>query len=208
MLYKDIFTKIYFSNEWCGETPSGPGSSIQYTENLRAQLPIIFKKYNIKTIFDAPCGDLNWMKLILAQNSEINYIGADIVEEIVKRNTEQYSKNNINFVELDIIKDPLPQADLMICRDCLFHLSVSDVQKFIKNFIKSNISYLLTTCHFDVDVINADISPGSFTFLNLMEPPYNFSKLPLYTIDDWIEPWPKRRMHLWGRDQIQSSLDS
>jgi len=41
---------------------SGNGSELDAVENLIKELPLLLKKYNIKIIIDAPCGDYNWMK--------------------------------------------------------------------------------------------------------------------------------------------------
>jgi len=60
---EDRFTEIYKSNYWGSkESVSGIGSTLIYTENLRSKLPDLFQLYSIKSIFDAPCGDFNWMK--------------------------------------------------------------------------------------------------------------------------------------------------
>ena len=80
---KDRFSIIYKSNYWDNsETVSGPGSTMKNTVNLRNKLKKIIKEYKIKSIFDAPCGDCNWIMSII-RNSSIKYIGADIVDEII-----------------------------------------------------------------------------------------------------------------------------
>jgi hypothetical protein len=65
-----IYKKKYRQNE---ESVSGFGSTLEYTANLRNKLPELFGKFSIKTIFDAPCGDFNWMGYILKENN-LNYI--------------------------------------------------------------------------------------------------------------------------------------
>ena len=58
-----IFLKIYKNNYWGSKTSkSGPGSDLSNTRKIREELPKIIKKYNINSIFDAPCGDFFWMK--------------------------------------------------------------------------------------------------------------------------------------------------
>ena len=77
---EDRWTWAWKSNNWRkDESASGDGSSLEYTENLRRELPHLFKKFSIKTIFDAPCGDLNWMGEMLPLSS-IEYKGGDIVK--------------------------------------------------------------------------------------------------------------------------------
>ena len=67
---EDRWTWAWKSNNWRkDESASGDGSSLEYTENLRRELPHLFKKFSIKTIFDAPCGDLNWMGEMLPLSS-------------------------------------------------------------------------------------------------------------------------------------------
>src|ERR1700759_5255204 len=57
-----IFETIHRANLWSkGESASGPGSSLAYTHNLRTQLPDLLARFSIRTIYDAPCGDFNWM---------------------------------------------------------------------------------------------------------------------------------------------------
>ena len=75
---------------------------------------------NLKLIiFDAPCGDFNWMKLVL-NKCDINYIGGDIVENLINDLNKQFSSSKRLFINIDITQDKLPDADLMMVRDCLF----------------------------------------------------------------------------------------
>ncbi len=77
----------------------------------------------------------------------MKYTGGDIVEELVDKNIKKYKKRNINFIQLDITNNDLPNADLMICRDCLIHLSFEKIKMFFQNFKKSKINYLLLTSY-------------------------------------------------------------
>jgi hypothetical protein len=204
---QERFEAIYKLNYWGDkESVSGHGSTLKYTENLRKELPGLFKKYSITSLFDAPCGDLNWMILLLAKVN-ITYIGGDIVSELIESHNLKYKNANTNFIHIDLTKDKFPKVDLMICRDCLFHLSYRDTELVLKNFIKSNISYLLTTTHTNTDNFkNKDISTGSYRKIDLFLPPYSFDRLPIEEIKDWIYPDPERKMCLWSRDQIIQAL--
>lgn len=117
---EDRFTRIYERNYWKGsDSTSGTGSSIEYTANLRSQLPRLFARFSIKSIVDAPCGDFNWMRDVVS-NTSVDYTGGDIVKPLTQQLKEIYTSDAVRFLHLDITKDPLPHADLMICRDCLF----------------------------------------------------------------------------------------
>jgi len=196
------FTWIHKSNLWGDrESASGPGSTLRYTENLRRRLPALFAEYEVRKVLDAPCGDFNWMKEVVRETG-IRYVGADIVPQLVADNNARYKSERIGFIHADITRGALPAADLMICRDCLFHLSNADVARFVDNFCRSDIPYLLTTTHINHSGFdNRDIRTSEFRLLDLRKPPFSFPE-PLCAIDDWIEDHPPRQMCLWSRDQL------
>jgi hypothetical protein len=200
---EDRFTEIYKRNYWGNkESVSGDGSTFEYTTELRSELPIIFKKFSIKTIFDAPCGDFNWMRYVLKEN-DLNYIGGDIVAPLIESLNENFRDSKTFFIHIDLIQEKFPKSDLMICRDCLFHLSFQDTKLLLENFIDSKTPYLLTTTHiFTERIKNKDIKTGDFRPIDLFSEPYHFPKDVIYRIEDWKAPEQKREMCLWTRDQI------
>lgn len=205
---EDRFTWIYKNNFWSSsESLSGAGSTLKYTANLRKELPILFSKYSIQRVFDAPCGDFNWMSHLLP-SVNIEYIGADIVKPLIDNLNKQYLSAKISFCHFDLVNEIPPQVDLMICRDCLFHLSFLDTKSVLEKFIQSNSTYLLTTTHINIgeSFANRDISTGDYRCIDLFSNPYNFPIDPLYVIDDWIAPEPERQMCLWNREQVLLAL--
>ena len=205
---EDIFTEIYKSKYWgSNESVSGPGSSALSTENLREKLPSLLKTFSIRSIFDAPCGDLNWMKLLLSKIN-VQYIGGDIVKDLIQAHILKYKNDMTNFIHIDLVSDKFPTTDLMICRDCLFHLSYEDTKLVLTNFINSGTPYLLTTTYKNFSGFkNKNIMTGNYRRIDLFSPPYLFDSKPLARIDDWIHPEPEREMCLWGREQIIASLN-
>ncbi|MEH2281359.1 MAG: class I SAM-dependent methyltransferase [Nostoc sp.] len=200
---KEIFHHHYTNNLWRNEeSVSGPGSTIEYTQNIQKEIPQLVSDLGIKVILDAPCGDFNWFRMI-AWKDAITYIGADIVEPLINRNQQIFGSQNNNFTYLDIAHDPLPKADMWLCRDCLFHLSNHDILLAIENFFRSNIRYLLTSTHSNCE--NEDIPTGSFRLLNLQKEPFNFGK-PIALIEDWIEGYPIRHLALWEREVLMNTL--
>jgi hypothetical protein len=204
---EDRFTAIYKSNYWgSNESISGTGSTLEYTANIRKSLPVLFKDFNIESVLDAPCGDFHWMKHVLI-NSNINYLGGDIVDPMISSLCDQYSSDKINFLRLDITKDKLPDCDLLICRDVLFHLSYTDIKLFLNNFSNSNIKFILTSTHINLDHFsNHDILSGGFRRIDLFSPPFNLVVEVIARIDDYVSPEPPREMCLWSREQIIESL--
>ncbi|WP_283743517.1 class I SAM-dependent methyltransferase [Sideroxydans sp. CL21] len=205
---EDRFTEIYRNNYWGNfESVSGNGSTLEASQNLRRQLPGLVEKFSIQTIFDAPCGDFHWMREAL-KNIQVNYIGGDIVRALVDAHNSNYKNAKTTFIHMDITKDSFPASDLMICRDCLFHLAYKDTKLALQNFIDSGIPYLLTTTYVNNGAFsNQDIVTGSFRLIDLFSAPYNFPKDVLYRIDDTIPRETSREMCLWSRDQIISAME-
>ena len=169
---KAIFDYYYKSNKWgSNESLSGDGSTLEETKIIRDEILQVFNKYNIESILDAPCGDFNWVKLLDIPN--IDYIGADIVKNLIDKNNKNYKTSNRKFIMLDICMDEFPESDVIMCRDALVHFSNNDVNKFIENIKRSNVKYLLTTTFPDVKN-NIDIATGMWRPVNLCLEPFSF----------------------------------
>jgi hypothetical protein len=78
-----------------------------------------------------------------------------------------------SFLVLDITKDRLPRADVILCRQCLYHLSFRHLHAAIANFKKSGSTYLLATTH-TIMGENSYVPTGGWRFLDLQRPPFNF----------------------------------
>lgn len=177
-----IFTSIYKTNGF-GEatTVSGPGSTLQQTKIVREKLQTLLSTYKIKTIVDAPCGDFNWMKVLdLAQ---CHYYGFDIVKDIIEANKIKYQAFNINFACANLIVDQLPQADLIICRDCFVHFPIEDIIKALRNFKKSKAIFLIATTFTRTYNVNKNIPMGYWRPINLQLPPFNLPE-PIEIINE------------------------
>ncbi len=174
LLRKAAFEYIHkHKNVWKGtESISGPGSTVQATTTLRCLFPAIIQGLDIHTLLDAGCGDLNWIKDIPLYVD--SYSGVDIVSDVIEKNKAKYSADRLSFFCLDITKDQLPYADLILCRDCLQHLSYKDIKAAINNFKTSRSTYLLTTNYFNLKENKQDIVNGNFHIINLMKEPFNF----------------------------------
>jgi len=209
---KDRFRLIYKKNFWSSkESRSGLGSEKINTINIKKGIIKIINDNKIKNILDAPCGDFNWIKDILDEN--LQYTGADIVKELIDENSKKYQKKNISFLELDITTDSLPDADLMICRDCLIHLSFEKIKLFFDNFKKSNIRFLLLTSYKFKDtqkkITNLDIPDGEFREIDMSEPPFILPE-PIIKIQDKDEQTRESGfncfLNLYSKDQIQNLI--
>jgi hypothetical protein len=203
----EIFANIHERNLWGdSESASGAGSSLRYTENLRKHLPDLFSSLSIKSVYDAPCGDFNWMRKVISGN-DILYFGADIVPALIKKNAKHNQDRRIKFGVADITADKFPKADLWICRDCLFHLSNKDIYLALMNYVSSEVPHILTTTHINATGFkNIDIPTGDFRLIDLFAAPFYLPKEVKIRISDWVDPHPPREMCLWTKEQVSQAL--
>ncbi|KAH8898000.1 hypothetical protein GQ53DRAFT_818250 [Thozetella sp. PMI_491] len=138
------FQKIYELNLFGSEeSRSGQGSTLEQTEHIRKELGNLFADLGVRTVVDIPCGDFNWMQRLDLSN--IKYIGGDIVDSMVDNNNKVFGAENIQFRVMNILSDPLPKADIVLCRDCLVHMRLDDGIRAIDNIKKSGAAYILAT---------------------------------------------------------------
>ena len=188
------FSKIYHDNFWGSpETISGISATLEITSPFRDEIPPLLKSLNIHSLLDAPCGDFNWMKEIDLDVVD-SYIGIDIVQEIISANRKLYENAKTHFYHCDLTHDPLPKCDLILCRDCLVHLSYKDIFAALKNFKKSGATYLLTTNIKGLE--NQDTAAGGWRPIDFQKPPFNFPP-PLNSIDEKCIVYPGRFLSLW-----------
>jgi len=171
---EQLFEKIFRDNLKVGdESASGPGSCLAQTAEIRRSLPYLLQSLRAKSLLDAPCGDFNWMQHVALGLDE--YIGVDIVSALVADNQRKYGDRGRRFIKADLMRDELPVADIILCRDCLVHLSYEDIDRAIRNFKRSGATYLMTTT-FPRLQANAEIATGQWRPLNLQLPPFHFPK--------------------------------
>lgn len=176
--FRSIYRSGGFSHD--AESVSGVGSELAHTVEVRKNLPVLLERYQIKSMIDGPCGDFNWIKHIDLDG--INYLGIDIVDELIQKNVALYSSINISFRAMDIVVDALPKSDLFLCRDCFIHLTLSDAMKAIKNIKESGATWFLATS-FPAVNSNKPLGKKFFRPINLQIPPFSFPP-PVYSIDE------------------------
>ncbi len=199
---KKLFTMIYDNNSLGNkQTRSGMGSTIHRTMIVQPFLTSLIRDLKIKTLLDAPCGDFNWMKEV--DLSGVSYFGVDIVDELIQKNTELYGTPNRQFFCYDILHHPLPQVDLVICRDFTQHFPDNGVRAFITNIKKSGSRYLLTSNYSDVQE-NSDLkdiyNTSRITYRNLRKAPFNFPKPTI----EFPEAFDDKMLCLWEIDKLPS----
>ena len=206
---RTIFTYYYKTNQWRNpESRSGAGSTLEGTQGVRSGVEDLVRKFHIKTVYDAPCGDFNWMRHV-SFPSGVKYIGGDIVGAMIDDLQRTYGNESRSFIRTNIITDPFPAADVWICRDCLFHFSYEHIVATLENFCNSAIPYALLTT--DVSeggnrFEHRDIRTGGFRRIDLFAPPFSFPKETSGEFIDTADPQKLRKMCLWTRDQVGMAL--
>lgn len=187
-LNQEIFRCIYQTNAWLDpSTRSGPGSNMVQTAVIREALPKILKTLGARSLLDLPCGDIFWINTLDLSFLD-NYYGADIVPEIIEENNTRHRTGNREFMVLDVIKDELPQADVILCRDCLPHLTYRDIFSALNNMKRSGAKYLIMSTYTS-RTQNNDLTASNmlhlwrYRELNFEIAPFNFPK-PLVVINE------------------------
>lgn len=165
------FTQIFTTNLWAAGSRSGLGSELTATAGVREQLPRLLEALGAISMLDLPSGDFGWLSTV---RLDLDYTGGDIVSDMVASNEQRYGGpgSRRRFLRLDLTADPLPRADVVLCRDCLVHLSFGHISQALDNLGRSGSTWLLTTTFLDHHE-NVDIESGDWRVLNLTRPPFN-----------------------------------
>jgi hypothetical protein len=114
----------------------------------------------------------------------------------------------VHFYKRNLIIDKLQKVDLVLCRDCLVHLSFTDIFSALNNIIDSGATYLLTTT-FTSRSENRNITTGQWRTLNLEIPPFSFPS-PLKIINERCTEgdgvYADKSLGLWRIEDIQGIL--
>lgn len=176
-----VFVEIYHANAWgSAESVSGPGSTRERAEAFRHELVAALEDLGTRVLLDAPCGDFNWIAPV-ADTVE-RYIGVDIVPELIEQHRRRYETSRRRFLHLDLTRGRLPEADVVLCRDGLVHLSHDDIWRALSNLRRSGSRYLIATT-FLGERGNEEIETGGWRPVNLQRAPFHFPE-PLRLIDE------------------------
>jgi hypothetical protein len=179
---RDVFAKIYTANLWGNaETRSGDGSSVAGTADLRAALRELICDRGVRVLLDAPCGDFNWMSR--ADLESVQYIGADVVDQVILSNRRSFESPSRQFVVADVVRDPLPAADLILCRHLLIHLSFRQGVAALENFRRTGARYLLVTTNPTLAENREIVETGGFRPVNMERAPFSLER-PLESLAD------------------------
>ena len=182
------------------ETRCGIGSTLENTEKVRRELPVLLREFGVHKLVEAPCGDFHWLSTL--DLSGVSYVGIDDDPVNLMLATRQVSNaSQREFSHQDIPTAKIPNADLMLCRELLQHLPTKECLGALTAFLDSYTPFLLITSH--RNELNGDITTGGhFREVNLRREPFNLP-MPIRQIED-----RDSYLGLWTREQIENSLRS
>lgn len=171
------FTGIYDSNHWgvgsgVGSAPANAVPYLRFVQDFLANNAI-------SSVVDIGCGD--WQFSHLIDWGTATYDGFDVVESVIAKNTEMFSRPGVSFHTLSDLQD-LPSADLVLVKDVLQHLPLRDVQEYLEHCLAHYKFALVTNDIFPDQWTNVDISHGSGRALRFELPPFD---LPVPVVLKW-----------------------
>lgn len=163
------FTDIYDSGGW-SNLGSGPGSSPRYNRKLLKLLNSFLKLRNVQSIVDYGCGD--WQMFREFDFGGVRYLGTDVVEAVVLRNTELYARPGIEFRLSKSMKDNDIVGDLLFVKDVILHLPNKNCREILDH-AKANFKYALFVNDMRSKEIpvNKDIEIGGYRPVDISRPP-------------------------------------
>jgi len=180
-----VFSHIFEENKWgMEETVSGQGSTIHQMGPILHEVEEVFQSLEVRSVLDLPCGDFNWMRHV--NLSGIQYIGGDIVPELVKNNQVKYGSEMVAFRLMDLTSDELPKVDMILNKDCFIHFSYEHIYQALQRILASGSKYFMTTTSVNTTV-NFDITTGDWRSINLQLAPFHFPE-PIFQIKEYCKP--------------------
>lgn len=184
--------------KWSGnESVNGRGSTKAMTRRLRERLPGLFVDYNVESVLDVPCGDWNWARLVCWDG--IEYLGWDVEPTLVAQNKLEYEGDNVRFECVNALTvREFPEADLIICKDFLFHLPTKAVEHVVDGLVSSGSRYLLVTHNPGADntsrdLLEAGVVDGYYVRpVDLTKPTYMFPEAVENIVEDGDEEYDDR----------------
>jgi SAM-dependent methyltransferase len=165
---RSAFQTVYQKQAW--GKGSGPGSSPANTIEYRAFVERFLRANAIRTVTDLGCGDWQFSHLIDWGHTE--YLGVDIVPELVVQIRTKFASPSIRFEEFTSIEN-LPGGDLLVSKEVLQHLPNETVAEYLGVIRRKYRFALITNSVGLATTANADIKPGGFRALRLQDAPFN-----------------------------------
>lgn len=199
---KNTFRLIYEQKLWGDdETLSGACARLEEAQALIHLLPRLMQILDVHSLLDVGCGDFNWMQYVNLDG--LSYHGIDLVDEVIASNQQRFQGPGLAFSVSDLTHDDLPAAELILIRDVWTHLSFVQIHRCMKNLLRHDFSYLLTTTYAEQPG-NRDIESGLWRSLNLQVAPFDWPA-PLKLLPEYA---PGKSLGLWSLADLRPALQA
>lgn len=114
----------------------------------------------------------------ILKNSKVKYLQICRDDETVIKNRLLFNNDaNKIFLKLDILKEPLPNADIIFCLDVFDKLTNDQIWLVLENIRNSGAKYFaVNQYNGSSKKVNKDLKTSSNKYINLTMPPFNFPK--------------------------------
>ena len=178
--------QVYDLNLWGANEMkfySGEGSHhSKYVEPYITVVSSFLSSFSIPPVVcDLGCGDFNIGRQLVKYSS--NYIGVDIVNDLILFNKKIFNQKQLEFKCLDLAKDSIPAGDCAIIRQVFQHLSNGEVQQILKKLYQ--FKFVIITEHIpkhnfipNIDIISGQgIRLKKNSGLDVTSAPFNFKAI-------------------------------
>jgi SAM-dependent methyltransferase len=184
----EVFSHIYSRNMWGGnqgEFNSGNGSSDALSADYVKAIARLVKKEGVRSILDIGCGDFRVGRLV--ESFVDRYIGVDVVPSLITHLREKWENEKISFLAADARTNTLPEADLVLVRQVLQHLSNADICMVLENLSRYPLIVITETHPVCLDGFRPnldkptgpDIRNYKHSAVVIDAPPFNLSNVSL-----------------------------
>lgn len=145
---EETFDRVY-AERWWGDGPgfdSGEGSGEALATPYVQRIRDFIESRGIRSVVDLGCGDFRVGRQLISP--DLDYVGVDVVGDLVKRNQRTFGAEKVRFEHRDLIGGELPGAELALLRQVLQHLSNDEIQTVLDN--TRRYRYVIITEHVPV----------------------------------------------------------
>lgn len=128
---QERFARLYAKGGWSG-LGSGPGSEVRQAGPFLKALATLVRTFEPRSILDVGCGQ--GLALHALSDFTGDYVGIDLVPELIEENRQRFPAANVDFRVFDLVDGRGEQRfDLVVIKDVLQHLSRASAQALMAN---------------------------------------------------------------------------
>lgn len=178
--------QVYDLNLWgANKTKFYSGEGSHHSNYVKPYITVVssfLSSFSIPPVVcDLGCGDFNIGRQLVKYSN--NYIGVDIVNDLILHNKKIFNQKQLEFKCLDLVKDSIPAGDCAIIRQVFQHLSNDEVQQILNKLYQ--FKFVIITEHIpkhnfipNIDIISGQgIRLKKNSGLDVTSAPFNFKAI-------------------------------